>query len=212
MSGVATAVGAVAAVGGAYISSKGAQKAANAQGRAYDAATAEQARQYDLTREDMAPYREAGVNALAKLQDPNAFEASPSYQFVKDQGMQGIERSAAAGGSVRSGNALTALAQYNSGLASQEYGNWFNQQAAIAGAGQTATNALASVGQSTANNISSNLIGSGNARASGVADSANAWGNALGTVGGIASNYFANRKQNQMWNSLQPVTVTARRI
>lgn len=57
------------------------------------------------------------------------FQADPSYEFRKQQGMDGIQGSAAAGGSLLSGAALKSLNQHNSGLASQEYGNaWQRDQ------------------------------------------------------------------------------------
>lgn len=55
------------------------------------------------------------------------FEESPSYQFRKEQGMDGIQSQAAAGGGLLSGATLKALNNYNSNLASQEYDNAFNQ-------------------------------------------------------------------------------------
>lgn len=62
--------------------------------------------------------------------DPNNFETDPSYQFRKQQGMDGIESSAAAAGGLLSGAALKSLNRYNSDLASQEYGNaWSRDQA-----------------------------------------------------------------------------------
>lgn len=55
------------------------------------------------------------------------FEAEPGYQFRKQQGMDGIQSQAAASGGLLSGATLKALNNYNSDLASQEYGNAFNR-------------------------------------------------------------------------------------
>lgn len=57
-----------AILGGAFLGAKGASKAADAQGQASSAATAEQARQYDLSRADLAPYRTAGNEAIGTIQ------------------------------------------------------------------------------------------------------------------------------------------------
>ena len=61
-----------AILGGSIISgilgSKAAGKQSRASERSAAASTAEQRRQFDLQREDTAPYREAGVNALNTLQ------------------------------------------------------------------------------------------------------------------------------------------------
>jgi len=187
MTGAITAVAAVG-IGGAVIASQGARSAANAQQRAADAATAEQARQYDQTRADFAPWRQAGQTALTALADPNKnFMASPDYAFTKAQGMRGIESSAAARGGAFSGNALRALDQFNSDLASTQFGNWWNRQAGLAGIGQQATGSTAAAGQNAANNISNNMLAAGDARASGIIGSANAWRGALNSFGNYAA-------------------------
>ena len=61
------------------------------------------------------------------LSNPNAIQQSPAYQFALDQGNQAINRSAAAKGTLNSGNVLAELAKYGQGMASQEYGNQFNR-------------------------------------------------------------------------------------
>lgn len=89
--GIETAIIASAVIGG-ISSSRAASKAGKASQAGYDTATAEQRRQYDTTRQDYAPYRQAGQNALNQLADPNAnFQQSPGYGFVKEQGLQGLE-------------------------------------------------------------------------------------------------------------------------
>lgn len=55
------------------------------------------------------------------------FEASPDYEFRKQQGMDGIQSSAAASGGLLSGAALKALNANNSNLASGEYGASYNR-------------------------------------------------------------------------------------
>lgn len=128
----------------------------------------------------------------------------PGYQFRLDQGEQAINRAAAAAGRYDSGRALKDLTEFNSGLASQEFGNaynrWnndmsniFNRLSGVAGTGQQAVNTLSSLGQSTANNISDLQTQGGNARASGYVGQANAWGNALGGLANTASGYLSNR-------------------
>lgn len=168
-----------ASVVSGLLGSSSSKRAAQAQQQSDAAAIAEQRRQFDLTRQDQQPWMQAGQNALAQLQDPNAFQQSPGFNFMRQQGMQGIERSAAARGGAASGNALKALAQFNTGLAQQDYGNWWNRQAGVAGIGQQATNALGQFGQNSANNISSLMQNSGEARASGIMGQANSLGGAL---------------------------------
>ena len=92
------------------------------------------------------------------LQD---FEADPSYQFRLEEGQKALERQMAAQGDTYSPRAAKALAEYNQGMASQEYGNSYNRYvndqtnvynrlAGIAGMGQTSTGLMADAGQNYA--------------------------------------------------------------
>lgn len=166
------------------MSSKASKKAANISAQGADAAVDEQRRQYDLTRQDYQPWLETGRNALARLDtastgDMSGFYASPDYNFRRSEGMRGIEQTAAARGGAYSGNALKALAEFNSNIASGEMGNWWNRQAGLAGVGQAATNAVGQFGANAAGNIGNALMASGDARASGVLGAANSLSGSL---------------------------------
>lgn len=162
------------------IAGNAASKAARAQGKAADASIAEQRRQYDQTRADQAPWLAAGTNALAKLNDPmKSFQASPDYNFVRGEGQRDIGNSFAARGGAASGNALRSLTQYNQNLAQGQFGNWWNQQAGLAGVGQNAANSIGQFGANAANNNSNALLNAGDARASGIVGGANAMTGAL---------------------------------
>lgn len=167
--GIETAI-----IGGALIGGLASNKAAKKQAKGVDRSIAEQRRQFDLNRSDLAPFRETGVNALGRLNqvaegDFSGFFTSPDFNFRRDEGLRGIENRFSASGGTLSGNALRRLTEFNSGLASQEFGNFFNRNASLAGIGQNATNQSVVAGQNSANNISNSLIQQGNARASGVA-------------------------------------------
>lgn len=131
--------------------------------------------------------------------DPNspnygAFFQSPDYQFRKQQGMQGIGNSFSASGGVKSGNALKALADFNSNLAAGEFGQYFNRQAALAGIGQTATGQSSSAGIATGQIVGNAMQNSANARASGVAGSANAINSGLSGLSQGLGYYLQQRK------------------
>lgn len=64
---------------------------------------------------------------FARLNVPASFEADPGYAFRKAEGNKALERGAAARGKMLSGEQFKALSDFNSGLASQEYGNWWNR-------------------------------------------------------------------------------------
>ena len=138
---------------------KAAEKAGNLQADSSKYAADISQKQFEQTRKDQMPWLNAGKEALGGLQsyikdspdfndkwggriedayqggqltgglDPSKFQTDPSYQFRKQQGMDGLQSSAAAGGSLLSGAALKSLNEYNSNLASQEYGNaWQRDQ------------------------------------------------------------------------------------
>ena len=329
MTWVAAAGAAVAVVGG-VAQADAAKKAANKQAGAAGAASAEQQRQYDLARQDQAPYRTVGMGALNQLaslygiaqyqpppsfeewgrQNPqafvlpaaqgqkhggllghlknaidptqafkdtglissggggagmtgedqarqqyqqylqdyqspsggggsfaqpvdpntgmqqgfdpnqgtspgqpnyNAFFNSPDYQFTLGQGQQALERSAAARGGLFSGNTGAALQQYGQGLASTQIGNYTNRLASLAGLGQTSVQNTGQIGFNTGQGVANNLIDAGNARASGIVGQGNAFGDALGTIGGAAQDYFGSAQRrrsytpNYIGNGLQPI-------
>ena len=155
----ALAIAGAAVVGGAATAISG-SKAAKAQKSAAATAAAasergtqlqieEQRRQYDQTRADYAPYRETGYKALDTLAglygvggtriDPTAaLEATPGYQFQRDQGLSAIDRANSARGALNSGGADKSRIRYASGLAASNYENFANRLAALAGVGQSA--------------------------------------------------------------------------
>ena len=62
------------------------------------------------------------------FRDPSAAMMDPGMAFRQQQGEQAIERAASARGGRLGGAQLKALAEYNQGLASQEYGAAFQRQ------------------------------------------------------------------------------------
>lgn len=68
-------------------------------------------------------------NAPSPFTMPTLEEArnSPGYQFALEQGLKGIQNSAAAKGTLLTGGTLKALQGYGTGLADQTYGNLFNR-------------------------------------------------------------------------------------
>ena len=140
------------------------------------------------------------------------FNADPGYQWRLAQGQKGIDRSMAARGGLLSGAAVKASADYNQGAASQEYGNAYNRfqtdrsnilnpLQSLAGMGQTATGQMQQSAQNYGNNVGNNLMGAGNARASGYMGV----GNALSGAIGQGANLY---QSNQMMNKLFPYSGT----
>lgn len=185
-------VAAAGAVGAAAISSNASKNAAKSQANASAAANQEQQREYDQTRADYAPYREAGTNALTHLNglmaDPSQATKDPSYAFGMSQGTQAIDRSAASGGSLYSGATLKALERYGQDYAGTKLNEQYNRYANIAGLGQVATSGTTAAGTNAANQIGNNLTSLGNAQAANSLNQGNIWSNAANQLSSYGKN------------------------
>lgn len=184
----------VAVVGG-VVSHNQNKKATEAAQQGGQAAIDEQRRQFDLARQDQMPWLNAGSGALSQMQQLNSgnfssFTESPDYAFARDQGLQGLERGAAARGGMYSGGADADRMRFASGLASQNYNSFYNRLQSMAGQGQTTASGLGQMGMGMANNIGNAQMGMGNARASGYINNANIAGNVLGQGAGALGQWY----------------------
>lgn len=69
-----------------------------------------------------------GLNGAAGNQAAlSTLQSTPGYQFQLQQGNNAINAAAAANGTLNSGNQLTALSNYNQGLANSAYNNYVSQ-------------------------------------------------------------------------------------
>lgn len=265
---------------GAGASIYGSNQAAKAAGKGAEASIGESRRQFDLVRQDTAPYRQAGVGALDKLArlyglgsvgsgapqrqagsqrfkpseivrlksqgmsiddiislgylggegskelsylqnsgftaddisrlqqgrfsapapgaaasetaapDMSVFTESPDYQFNLGEGQKAIDRSLAARGRALSGAGVREGVRYASGMASNEFGNFYNRLANIAGLGQAGVSQSASAGAQAAGNIGAAYQNAGNARASAYMTGAQGVNNAV--QGGIGNYLLMN--------------------
>lgn len=186
---VASAIGAL--VGGATSLIAGNQQAnAAEQSARLQAAAAQQA------RADLQPFRETGVNALndlstllglggtpeAQANALNALTASPGFQFRLGQGINALDQSAVARGGLLSGNQLKAVNEFGQGLASQEFGNRFNQLFSLAGLGENAAAGQGNAGLTGASRQGDALIAAGKARADGIRGVGNAFNTGIGNA------------------------------
>ena len=161
-------------------------EAADAQSDAISQGNALQQIQFEKGLELIQPQITAGnqardaqmfeVGLADKPEGYGGFSKSPSYDFVRSEGLRGIERSAAARGMSQSGAALKALNKFNNNLASQEYNTHYNRLASLAGHGQTASAQGAGMSNQLGGNLAAGYSAMGDARASGIAN----WGNAIG--------------------------------
>lgn len=193
------ALGTIAAMGaslvGGFAQASAAKKAASAQQQAADKDLALRTRMYDETVARSEPFYQSGVganNALNyelglgdKPEGYGGFQASEGYKFALDQGTGAIDRGAAARGGVFSGNTLKAQTGYATGLAQQDYGNFYNRLAGQANAGQNAAALQANAGQNYAQGASNALSGAANAQAAGAIGVGNAINSTIGNGIGL---------------------------
>lgn len=222
MSFVGNAVGKViGGITGANQAAKGAQAAADTQSAASREANQLQREMWERQLKDQQPWLDVGkqnLNRLAQMMQPGGefnrnftmadYQADPGFQFRQQQGEQAINRAASAAGRYDSGRALKDLTEFNSGLASQEFGNAFNrwdlQQgnrynrlANLAGVGQTANQQLQQAGQNYANQASQNLANIGSAQGAAQIAKGNVVGNSFDgamKLGGAIAGYFSDRR------------------
>jgi hypothetical protein len=216
-----------AAVGSAVIGAAASNSAANKQAQSAREATAAQQQALAQQTELNKPFYDTGVNALNKLSTQNPYtpeafnySADPGYAFRFNEGMKGLNATAAARGGLISGNALRAATDYGQQAGSQEYQNAYNRyltnnqqnlqayntntalQQNLAGIGQASANNQASAIGNFGNSAASNIIGAGNAGAAGTVGGANAVTSGLQT--------YLNYNQNQnMLNALNNRSASA---
>jgi hypothetical protein len=111
----------------------------------YDTAGNQLKTGYDQAIATQQPFLKAGtvgLNNMTSMVTPGNkyLPTDPGYQFRLDQGNKGINNSAAASGGLLSGATLKAIADYNSGAASQEFAASYGRNQSLAGIGQQAGN------------------------------------------------------------------------
>ena len=192
-------------LGSAIIGSAASRRATRAQVRGADAATQAQLEMYYQSREDLAPWREAGEWALNWLRDrmtqgPGEYTESPGYQFRLGEGVKALERGAAARGGLLGGAQQKALTRFGQDYATQDYDNFLRRYyqsltpyQSMAGIGQTSAGQTAQLGYGTGQGIAQNYLRAAQAQAGGAIN-----------VGNILSGGVTSGLENYLlWNYLQ---------
>lgn len=125
--------------------------------------------------------------------DFSSFYQTPDYLVARDEGIQGLDRGAAARGRLYSGGADADRMRFASNLGSQAFGNFQNNLFRLAGFGGSANQQLNAAGQNFGSQAGGALTNIGNARASGYVNQGNAWGNAFNGIGAAAGDWFGSR-------------------
>lgn len=195
-------VGGGATLASGYMQGQAAKKAAaeNAAATRYAADINKQ--MFDISNENLRPYREQGQLTLKDLMTrmpelTKAYTAEdfaqgidPGYQFRLAQGQKAFENQANRGGGLIGGNVLQGMQDYTQGQASQEYGNAFsrnlstqtnifNKLKSIADMGLGATGTTADLATRTGESMGSAAIAGAQAQGAGQIGAAKAYGNTL---------------------------------
>jgi hypothetical protein len=162
----------------------------------------------DTTAQDQFITEEYEIPTLEQI----VYEESPGYQWQLGQGLEAIEKSAAARGKQLSGGTLQSMMEYGQGLAAQDYESflqrYYQSLTPFTGMADTGLNAIlqtAGAGQNTASQIASMIaqggtaqadllsqigtaqgqstLQAGLARASGYQNLGNIMGNTMGSIG-----------------------------
>lgn len=197
-------------IGGASLASgiigaDAAETAASKQADAAKNALDTQRYMFDQTQANFKPYLDIGKGATYSLgslygigkdgttgnpQDFSGFANSPDYKFALDQGQLGLDRYQNAKGLALSGGALKDAAQFNQGLATQQFGNYYNRLLSLSQLGQSAASGSAGSAGQFSGQIGNSYQSIGQAQASGIVGGANAMTGAIG--GGINNSLLYN--------------------
>jgi hypothetical protein len=177
---------------------------------------------FDKQIELQEPWRQAGTNALTKMQggefavpenfkyDPNSMYQDPGYAFRMSEGMNALNRSMASKGLGVSGANIKGAMKYGQNLGSQEFGNAYqraldeyNARVNRSTLGYNRLASLAGVGQTAASNIGSAASGYGANVGNLAMGNAATQGNALMARGNIAAQQYgtAGRSLDQALNT-----------
>ena len=195
-------VGGGATLASGYMQGQAAKKAAAESAAATRYAADINKQMFDITNENLRPYREQGQLTLKDLmarmpeltrgytaEDFNQ-GIDPGYQFRLAQGQKAFENQANRAGGLIGGNVMQGMQDYTQGQASQEFANAFgrntttqtnifNRLKGIADMGLGATGTTAEAATRTGESMGSAAIAGGQAQAAGQIGAAKAYGNTL---------------------------------
>lgn len=189
---------AAAAIGSAVIGAAGSAYSASQQSGGSDKAAANTMKMYQQTRSDLLPFMQGGQSALSSLQGllglngaggPNGstsmlanLQNYPGYQFAFNQGLQGLDRSAASRGLLLSGAQVKDAQTYGQGQADQLFGTYAGQLSGLAGLGENAAAKTGDIGGSAAQVAGNYTQNAGTAASSGVTGATNQISNLLNSA------------------------------
>ena len=141
----------------------GASDARRAQSTAMGQANKFSEEAWKRQQTEMEPWKQAGIKALAGLQDGSFYQKDPGYNFRLEEGQNAVNAGLASRGMANSGAALKELTRYGQGFASNDYQNAWNRQNQLANYGNNASMSLGNFAGGYGSNMSNNALGYGNA-------------------------------------------------
>ena len=123
------------------------------------------------------------------------YHTSPGYQFALDQGLRATDAGAAAKGMLRSGATLKAEQTFGTGLADQDFTNYYNRLFDLSKLGESAAAGTGAANISTGQGIASTDLSAGSALT-------NIYGNAASGIGNAVNNYANNSIYGSRTNAL----------
>lgn len=200
--GLVAAAGATV-VGGYMASSSAsdaASQAAQAQGQASDKSIAESQRQFDAIQKLLAPYTEAGPQALsgqqallglsgadAQKQAIAGIAGGPQMEALTQQGENALLQNASATGGLRGGNLQGALAKFRPQLLSQLIQQQYGNLGGLTSIGQNAAAGVGNAGMQSSAQIQNALQQQGAAQAGSALAQGQAQSNMWGGISNTAS-------------------------
>lgn len=152
----------------------------------------------DGSRRDLTPYQSTSTGGVAGAAgatgtDPTSIiEATPGYQFRLQQGINAVKANASAKGNLGSTATQKNIEQFADGTASDEYNQYANRLASLAGVGQTATGSTTAAGTAASSTIAgaygANAVNQGNAATA----AGNARSSAYQNIGSSVNNGATN--------------------
>lgn len=155
---------AIAGIFGGNKQAKAADKAAQLQYDATMAGIGESKRQFDITRQDYAPYQSLGTSAIMPLRDLvgvngadaqqtiiDQLKGGPLYSSLIDSGEEALLANASATGGLRGGNTQDALARFRGDTLNSVIANQLAQYSGLVGIGSGATDAVSNFGANAVN-------------------------------------------------------------
>lgn len=197
--------------------SNAAMMSAIIQAQQAEAARRQQQEMFDKAVELQEPFRQGGVGATNRLADLYGtsgrtgaagygsyaemptfaqLQMDPGYQFRFEQGMRGVNASAAARAGLQSGAALKAATEFGQGMGTQEYQNAYNRfmanraqaaeaMAGLAGRGAGVAQGVGQQAVSTGANMANTMLAGGQALGQGLENVGQA--RASGYMGGASA-------------------------